>query len=95
MTNYVYIAASLDGYIATADGGVEWLEGIPNPDQADYGFAEFMSQRRIGVQHGEMTPIAFGVQYRQPGFTLRVKTLWGDGWQLAGGGLVTVFLIDA
>ena len=43
MKNYVYIAASLDGYIATPDGGVEWLDGIPNPDQTDYGYAQFMS----------------------------------------------------
>jgi dihydrofolate reductase len=43
VNNYVYIAASLDGYIATPDGGVEWLNGIPNPDQTDYGYAEFMS----------------------------------------------------
>ena len=43
MTNYVYIATSLDGYIATPDGGVDWLMDIPNPTGSDYGFAEFMS----------------------------------------------------
>lgn len=42
MANYVYIATSLDGFIATADGGIDWLNEIPNPDQSDFGFAEFM-----------------------------------------------------
>ena len=43
MTNYIYIATSLDGFIATNDGGLDWLYEIPNPEQSDYGYAEFMS----------------------------------------------------
>jgi dihydrofolate reductase len=43
MTNIVYIATSLDGYIATPDGGVDWLMDIPNPEGSDFGFAEFMA----------------------------------------------------
>ncbi len=43
MANYVYIATSLDGYIATTDGGLDWLNEIPNPENSDYGFAEFMA----------------------------------------------------
>ena len=43
MTNYVYIATSLDGFIATSDGGLDWLFEIPNPDQSDYGYSEFIS----------------------------------------------------
>ena len=42
MTIFVYIATSLDGYIATKDGGIDWLNEIPNPDGSDYGFTEFM-----------------------------------------------------
>ena len=43
MANYVYIATSLDGFIATVDGGIDWLNEIPNPEQSDYGYAEFIS----------------------------------------------------
>ena len=43
MTNYVYIATSLDGFIATENGGLDWLDDIPNPAQDDFGYAGFMS----------------------------------------------------
>ena len=37
-----YIATSLDGFIADSDGGVDWLNEIPNPDQSDYGYSAFI-----------------------------------------------------
>jgi len=43
MRTFVYIATSLDGYIATTDGGIDWLLDIPNPENSDYGFSEFMN----------------------------------------------------
>ena len=43
MSNIVYIATSLDGYIADTDGGIDWLNAIPNPEQSDLGYAGFIS----------------------------------------------------
>jgi dihydrofolate reductase len=42
MKNIIYIATSLDGFIATLDGGIDWLMEIPNPDNSDFGFKDFM-----------------------------------------------------
>jgi dihydrofolate reductase len=37
----VYIATSLDGFIARKNGGIDWLTGGESGE--DYGYAEFMS----------------------------------------------------
>ena len=44
----VFIATSTDGYIATVDGGIEWIEAAGNTGadmgkQSDMGFNDFMS----------------------------------------------------
>lgn len=39
----LYIATSLDGFIADKYGSIQWLEQIPNPTQSDYGYAEFLA----------------------------------------------------
>jgi len=44
LANFVYIATSIDGFIADLDGGVDWLDEIPNPDDSDFGFANFINE---------------------------------------------------
>ncbi len=38
MSNIVFIGASLDGYIADKQGGLDWLHAIPNPEGDDMGY---------------------------------------------------------
>ncbi len=38
----VYIAQSLDGYIADSDGNIDWLEAIPNPNGDMMGYDVLM-----------------------------------------------------
>jgi dihydrofolate reductase len=38
----LYIACSIDGFIAKADGNLEWLNSIPNPDNIDHGYSDFL-----------------------------------------------------
>ncbi len=43
MKNTVFIATSLDGYIADKEGGIDWLHAIENPTNDDMGFHQQMA----------------------------------------------------
>lgn len=74
----LYIAVSVDGYIASSDGAVDWLDAIwepgdstdDNPSPAgDYGYADFVAGVGV-VLMGRVTYeqiLSFGVDYPYPG----------------------------
>ena len=72
----LYIATSLDGYIARPDGNLDWLTSIPNPQTGDYGYAELLNS--IGtIIMGRRTydeVIGFGVEWPYVGLDSFVVT---------------------
>lgn len=44
MTNIVFIATSIDGYISDKDGNLDWLQAIPNPDNIDCGYLSLIKK---------------------------------------------------
>lgn len=40
----LYIAISIDGFIAAEDGSTDWLLSIANPENEDHGYAQFLDE---------------------------------------------------
>lgn len=75
--NIVFIATSLDGYIADPNGNIDWLHEIPNPEGIDMGFMA-IQDRVDALLMGRTTfetVLSFGVDwpYQKPVFVLSSK----------------------
>ena len=72
--NIVFIASSIDGYIADKNGGIDWLNEIPNPDKIDMGYHNFIAQIDALVMGRTTfeTVLSFGIDwpYTKPVFVL-------------------------
>jgi len=68
MSNKVFIATSLDGYIADRDGKIDYLNTVPIPEGDDMGFGDFMNSVDAMVM-GRTTldmVLSFGVEWPYP-----------------------------
>ena len=64
----LFIAVTLDGFIAREDGSLDWLFELPNPDQTDHGFTKFIADMDTIVM-GRKTYeeiLGFGVEWPHP-----------------------------
>ena len=62
----MYIAISLDGKIADKNGGVGWLDEVPHPDQADYGFTDFFASIDTTISGNSTYQQALGFDIGNP-----------------------------
>jgi len=63
--NSVFIATSLDGYIADKNGGIDWLDTFPEINNIDSGYKKFISQIDALVM-GRLTfekVLSFGIDW--------------------------------
>ncbi len=54
MKNSVFIATSIDGFIADKNDNIDWLHSIPNPSNNDMGYNDFISSMD-GIVMGRKT----------------------------------------
>lgn len=72
--NAVFIATSIDGYIADKNNGIAWLDLLPEINQIDTGYASFMSEIDALVMGRNTfeTVLNFGIEwpYTKPVFVV-------------------------
>jgi dihydrofolate reductase len=101
MTNIVYIATSMDGFIAKEDGNIDWLHEIPNPDNSDFGFNAFISGIDAIIMGRKTFETVMGFDfwpYNRPVFVLsktmkQVPEKYQGKVEIISGELVTILTV--
>jgi dihydrofolate reductase len=65
----LYIAQSLDGFIAKSDGNLDWLTSTPPSEQGDYGYTELLNSIGTLIMGRKTYDIIIG---------------FGEGWAYSG-----------
>ena len=72
----LYIATTIDGKIARKDGSLDWLYALPNPNQIDHGYVQFLNRIETTIMgrntYNEI--ISFGVDWPYQGMNSYVVT---------------------
>lgn len=64
----LYIASSIDGYIAGPKGELDWLNAIEAPKEGDYGYSDLLNRTNViimGRKSYDMI-IGFGIDWPYP-----------------------------
>ncbi|WP_319590256.1 dihydrofolate reductase family protein [uncultured Draconibacterium sp.] len=71
---HLFIATSIDGYIADKNGGIDFLNSVPNPEHKDLGYNAFIEKMDAIVMGRSTfeTVLGFDIQwpYQLPVFVL-------------------------
>ncbi len=72
----LFIAQSLDGFIARPDGSLDWLLNLPNPHLIDHGYAALMADTDVVVMSRPTYEVLIGFEMKWPyaGLTTFVAT---------------------
>ena len=57
----VFLAVSLDGFIAREDGGIDWLTAFESPGVEDYGFKEFFDSIDVLIMGRNTYEVVLGL----------------------------------
>lgn len=62
----LYIAASLDGFIARPDGNLDWLMALPNPNNIDHDYGKFMETIGATIMGSATYKVVLGFDIEWP-----------------------------
>jgi dihydrofolate reductase len=73
----LYIAVTLDGFIAREDGSLDWLLELPNPNKIDHGYDDFIREVDTLIMGRKTYEVVLGMEIGWP--YANCKTLVATG----------------